>query len=214
MPVLQDLESPWEVRLHSRMRYLLLCTLQIFAALCLQPFFRAEDLDVKSALDTFTSVTRFGPGGRRRDDYVHHPVLDEEHVWSNPFLRGLEDYAARHMCDQGDGNHFGYLGQIEVTEAMSAQLATAQKQLPAGHYYVLVTHHGSRGLGAQVYKRGVKAAERHTSEVGENIPKWGHWLDYSSEEGQDYWDALQYVARWTKANHQAASWQAISTLRG
>ncbi len=26
----------------------------------------------------------------------------------------------------------------------------------------IVTHHGSRGLGAQVYKTGMKTAEKHT----------------------------------------------------
>ena len=28
------------------------------------------------------------------------------------------------------------------------------------------------------------------------------WLDAGSAEGQAYWEALQYVGRWTRANHE------------
>jgi RNA-splicing ligase RtcB len=58
-------------------------------------------------------------------------------------------------------------------------------------------------LGAHVYKRGQVAALKHTAKVADHIPKAAAWLDASSEMGAAYWEALQYVARWTKANHQA-----------
>lgn len=164
-------------------------------------FFTAHEFDSARALDILQSVTRFGPGGRKFPDYIDHRVLDED-VWTNQFLHGLEHYAACHMGDQGDGNHFAYLGKIDVSEEMTKKLSQAGKTLLPGQYYVLVTHHGSRGLGAQLYKRGVKAAARHTEKVAKNIPKHGHWLDYRTEEGKDYWDALQYISRWTVANHE------------
>jgi RNA-splicing ligase RtcB len=66
---------------------------------------------------------------------------------------------------------------------------------------VLVTHHGSRGLGADVYKRGQKAARAWCDENAKNIPDSAAWLPYDSPEGRAYWDALQYVARWTRENH-------------
>jgi RNA-splicing ligase RtcB len=68
---------------------------------------------------------------------------------------------------------------------------------------VLVTHHGSRGLGAQLYKRGQKAAEKHTNKIAKGIPKAAAWIDFDTEVGEEYWQALQYVGRWTKANHQS-----------
>lgn len=71
-----------------------------------------------------------------------------------------------------------------------------------GRWNVLVTHHGSRGLGAHVYKRGKKCAEKQTAKIASGIPDAACWLDCDSEEGLAYWDALQYVGRWTKANHQ------------
>ena len=70
-------------------------------------------------------------------------------------------------------------------------------------FYSLVTHHGSRGLGAQVFARGHKAAMRETGKIADGIPDAAAWLDATTPEGQDYWEALQYVSRWTKANHES-----------
>lgn len=169
-------------------------------------------------LDSLMDSTRFGYGGREGENRVHHPVL-EESVWSNSFLQGLEEYAAKHIADQGDGNHFAYLGRLRVTRSFVDALSEAghdelarplrdaagsRLEDPDGvTFYSLVTHHGSRGLGAHVYKRGHKAAIKETAKVAKGIPKAAAWLDYSGENGKEYWEALEYVSRWTKANHQS-----------
>ncbi len=174
-------------------------------------FFHCEK-DTAEMLDSLMASTRFGYGGRKPEDRVHHPVIEED-VWENRFLSGLQEHASMHMADQGDGNHFAYLGKIEWSRAALKQLSEA------GHgeiaqaltdragdrcsFYSLVTHHGSRGLGAHVYKRGHKAAVRETARIADNIPKAAAWLDVETELGAEYWQALQYVSRWTKANHQS-----------
>jgi tRNA-splicing ligase RtcB (3'-phosphate/5'-hydroxy nucleic acid ligase) len=176
------------------------------------------DRSTAEMLDDLTASTRFGFGGRKPEDYVPHPVL-EESVWSNPFLRGLERHAAMHLADQGDGNHFAYLGRIRVTRAFTDALergghegvarplrdasGSALDDTDGATFYTLVTHHGSRGLGAQVYKRGHQAAIRETARIAGGIPKAAAWLDTTTSVGRDYWEALQYVGRWTKANHQS-----------
>ena len=167
-------------------------------------FYRART-EVAAELDALVDSTRFGPGGRHYDDLVPHPVLDED-VWDNPFLKGLEDRARIHIADQGDGNHFAYLGEIDITDDVAAQFEKAGHhhfQNVRGPHRVLVTHHGSRSLGSHLYKRGQDAARKHTAKVGNYIPDAAAWLDASSETGQNYWEALQYVSRWTLANHQA-----------
>jgi len=161
--------------------------------------------EVVNELDALTESTRFGPGGRHHDDLVHHTVLDED-VWENPFLRGLRDRAEIHIADQGDGNHFAFIGEIEITDTIADQLREAGHNLfPEfrGTARALVTHHGSRSLGSHLYKRGQDAARKHTAKSGNHIPDAAAWLDASSPEGQAYWEALQYVARWTRANHEA-----------
>jgi RNA-splicing ligase RtcB len=159
-------------------------------------------------LDDLMASTRFGAGGRSGDDVVPHPV-NEEPVWENAFLQGLQKYAVIHMADQGDGNHFAFIGKASFDDATLQALRNAGHKELADAFsgnrdnLVLVTHHGSRGLGAAVYARGQKAALKHTREIAENIPDAAAWLDCSTDEGRDYWEALQYVARWTKANHES-----------
>ena len=169
-------------------------------------FFRTST-DIETQLDALMQSTRFGQGGRKEADWIPHPVLQED-VWENPFLQGLERHAAMHLADQGDGNHFAYLGEATLDSVQINALAEAghldlARQLGSspGKWNVLVTHHGSRGLGAHVYKRGQKAAEKHTAKIAAGMPTAGCWLDAASAEGEAYWDALQYVGRWTKANH-------------
>ncbi len=170
--------------------------------------FYQTDATVTEQLDALMQCTRFGPGGRREEDWVPHPVLAEA-VWENPFLQGLERHAAMHLADQGDGNHFAWLGQVSFGPEEIKKLADsghrelAQKlAAQSAPWKVLVTHHGSRGLGAHVFKRGQKAAEKQTAKIAAGMPVSACWLDADSEEGQAYWEALQYVGRWTKANHQ------------
>ena len=162
---------------------------------------------VAAELDALAGSTRFGTGHRHMDELVDDPVHDED-VWGNPFLTGLRERARLHMADQGDGNHFAYLGGIEVSDEMIAALRLSghrelAEQLGARRFRVLVTHHGSRGLGAHVFKRGQIAAEKHTAKVAHRIPDAAAWLDARSGDGPAYWEALRYVALWTKANHRS-----------
>lgn len=182
-------------------------------------FFRS-DRSTREIMDVLQSCTRFGAGGRPIAEWVKHPVLDEA-VWENPFLQGLERHAAMHLADQGDGNHFAWLGEILFSNEQLACLTKSgyvelAQSLGRGKqaWKVLVTHHGSRGLGAHVYKRGQKAAEKYTTKIAQGIPEAGYWLDAESEEGRAYWEALQYVGRWTSANHQCIHEALAAKLGG
>ncbi len=162
-------------------------------------------------LDDLLVSTRFGAGGRAPKDRVRHPVTDED-VWQNKFLHGLQEHAEMHLADQGDGNHFAYLGKLDLGKTFLTALEqagheeTVRPLLEASRTrkeaFVLVTHHGSRGLGAHVYKRGHQAAIEETERIASGIPKAAAWLDTRTGPGQEYWTALQYVSRWTRANHQ------------
>ncbi|WP_221032666.1 RtcB family protein [Actomonas aquatica] len=162
---------------------------------------------VGEMMDHLQKVTHFGPGGRPRGNQWSSAVL-EEPVWDNPFLGGLRSRAQDFLGTQGDGNHFAYIGRIDFTETQRVALEAAGYDDLAkwierrdGAFNVLVTHHGSRGLGADVYKRGLKAAERWCRENAKDIPTAAQWLPYDSPEGASYWEALQYVGRWTRENH-------------
>jgi len=186
-------------------------------------FFTADTEDVAFMMDELMDSTRFGPGGRHPSERVHHRVL-EEPVWQNKFLTGLQDHAAAHMADQGDGNHFAFIGRVRFPEAALDRIRAAghedfarsiSEQLGAGRdCYALVTHHGSRGLGAQLYKRGIKAAEKFTEEIAKDVPQAAAWLSLETEQGAEYWEALSYVGRWTRANHQTIHDRFLERIDG
>lgn len=173
-----------------------------------------KNLPVSNMMDNLQKSTRFGPGGRDENKWVEHPILDfldMEQFKNNLFLSNLDIVARKHMADQGDGNHFAYIGKIVFdgeavlslrkngNDALAKNIAPfIDKELTA-----LVTHHGSRSLGAIVYKRGQKVAIKNTNKIANNIPKSACWIDYGTDEGKQYWEALQYVSLWTKANHES-----------
>jgi len=64
-----------------------------------------------------------------------------------------------------------------------------------------VTHHGSRGIGARVYRNAVKIAQRETAKVADGVPKLGSYLDLHSVLGEHYFKALAFVKEWTEHNH-------------
>ncbi len=162
---------------------------------------------VGEMMDHLQKVTHFGAGGRPRGDQWGSAVL-EQPVWDNPFLSGLRSRAQDFLGTQGDGNHFAYVGRIDFSETQRRALAAAGYDELAhwierrdGAFNVLVTHHGSRGLGADVYKRGAKAAQHWCRDNAKGIPTAAQWIPADTPEGAAYWDALQYVARWTRENH-------------
>lgn len=142
-------------------------------------------IDPKTVLDAAHSVTHFGGGGRA--EYSLLPKELEERILNNKFLRNEKslNFAKRHLATQGDGNHFLFIGISKLTgETM------------------MVTHHGSRGFGANLYKSGIEVAERFRKEISPKTSSKNAWIPYDTDEGKSYWEALQIVRDWTKLNHQ------------
>jgi len=140
--------------------------------------------DPKALLDAGHSVTHFGGGGRR--DRVEVPPALAREVLGNPMLRPLADDAAAHFATQGDGNHFMFVGRLRSNGMVA-----------------LVTHHGSRRPGAQLYKTGMKIAKAMTAERAEGIQDQAAWIPADTDEGRTYWAALQTIREWTKQSHLA-----------
>jgi RNA-splicing ligase RtcB len=143
-----------------------------------------RDEKLARVLDAMLEVTHFGPGGRAKRIAPPREIMQA--VEENHYLKGLQGLALGHFASQGDGNHFAYVGQLRS----SGQPA-------------LVTHHGSRGLGAALYKQGMAAARKHTAIHAPKVPWHNAWIQASSRIGEDYWNALQIVRAWTKASHFA-----------
>jgi len=141
-------------------------------------------IDPKKVLDKAHGVTHFGPGGRK--DLFDLPEDIRSRMKNNPFLNNEKSVslAKKHLGTQGDGNHFLYVGQLKSTGET-----------------ILVTHHGSRGLGASLYRDGMRLAEKFRKEISPQTNPANAWIPYDSEDGKAYWDALQVIREWTKYNH-------------
>ncbi|MTB52608.1 RtcB family protein [Lewinella sp. W8] len=140
--------------------------------------------DPKVVLDAAHAVTHFGKGGRK--DPFDLPTELRRQMEDNPFLcteRSLS-MGHTHLGTQGDGNHFLYVGRSEQTGET-----------------IMVTHHGSRGFGAELYRKAMKVAERFRKELSPRTAERNAWIPYDEPEGEAYWEALQTVRRWTKLNH-------------
>ncbi len=143
--------------------------------------------DPKAILDAAHLSTHFGPGGRKRGEQYR---LSDELIAlfeGNVFLNSdkMLSMAREHMGTQGDGNHFLFVGR-------SAKTGNT----------MMITHHGSRAPGAMLYKEGMKVANRFRMKLSKETMKQNAWIPFDSEEGRNYWDALQIIRKWTKANHE------------
>jgi RNA-splicing ligase RtcB len=154
--------------------------------------------DPKTVLDAAQSVTHFGPGGRPQGKRFTTSLKLLDAFRENPFLNNpkLLRMAQEHMGTQGDGNHFLFVGRSRKTGRTA-----------------MVTHHGSRGPGAVLYKHGMHVAEKFRKQLAPKTAKQNAWIPADTEEGRDYWDALQLIRKWTKANHNAIHQATIETAR-
>ncbi|HLK97891.1 MAG TPA: RtcB family protein, partial [Hymenobacter sp.] len=143
-------------------------------------------IDPKTVLDVAQQITHFGPGGRATENQFPLPAEIEAEFQANPFLNSARSLklAREHLGTQGDGNHFLYVGVSKNTGET-----------------LLVTHHGSRGVGAVLYGNGMKVADFFRREISPETAPENAWIPSESVEGVNYWNALQTIRKWTKQNH-------------
>lgn len=153
-----------------------------------------DDVDPLTVLDASQSVTHFGPTARPGPQEMPQCLIDD--IMSNDLTRNLLHAAKRDFATQGDGNHFLFVGRSKNTGKTC-----------------VVTHHGSRSFGAKLYKKGMTIAKKFACDIApeeiagnaqlSNGYRAGDlaWIPFDTPEGQEYWDALEIIERWTHENH-------------
>lgn len=143
--------------------------------------------DPKTVLDLAQASTHFGPGGRPRGYQFRMDDELEKAFKANHFLNDSKSLsiAQEHLGTQGDDNHFLFVGISEKTGNT-----------------MLITHHGSRGPGARLYSKGMHVAEKFRKILSPETLKQNAWIPFDTDEGKDYWEALQTIRKWTKLNHE------------
>ncbi|NLI23169.1 MAG: RtcB family protein [Bacteroidales bacterium] len=131
------------------------------------------------------------------DDYFkghkEHPVMDREEFREIPLLKKMKDKAYEQLGTSGHGNHFVDIGIVEVPDP-------SQLPVPPGLYVGILSHSGSRNLGAEIARYYTRIAREKCGLTGEagNLS----WLDLRSAEGQEYWKAMTLAGDYAAANHE------------
>ncbi len=143
---------------------------------------------LKEALKNYT---HFGMEGWL-DFEQEHEVLDSPIFQQTELLRKLHLKAAKQIGSSGSGNHFVEFGEIELFENNAMNV-------PAGKYLALMSHSGSRGLGANIAMHYTKIA-MDTCKLPTEAKSLA-WLDLNTEAGQEYWMSMNLAGEYAKACH-------------
>ncbi|MBK6904772.1 MAG: RtcB family protein [Saprospirales bacterium] len=149
------------------------------------------ELPTESLKSLLEAHTRFGYDAFEKpmDDEVLHVSEFKE----LGLLKSLKPKAVSQIGSSGSGNHFVEFGLVELPDAQN------EWGLPAGTYLGLLSHSGSRGLGANVAKHYTKLAidtcrlPKHAKNLA--------WLDLDSEAGAEYWMAMNVAGQYASACH-------------
>lgn len=141
------------------------------------------------------AFTKFGAGHGYHGQYkADHAVLEDATFKSTPFLKNLHDKAYSQLGTSGGGNHFVEWGIIEMLDDKN------EFAIPKGKYLALLSHSGSRGLGATTanhYTRLAKELCKLPKEVQHLA-----YFDLASAEGQEYWAAMNLAGNYASACHE------------
>ncbi len=137
-------------------------------------------------------ATLFG-SGREFKSCSYHEVVDSPVFKDTALLKGLQGRAAKQLGSSGSGNHFVEFGIIELTEKDDVL------GVEPGMYLGLLSHSGSRALGANVAAHYTKIAKQKRPLPGEanNLA----WLSMDEAEGIEYWNAMNLCGDYASACH-------------
>lgn len=164
--------------------------------MCLSVFpVSAAELHTKEKFFTreLGAATLFGSGAQF-SQAADHEVMEDPAFDELPLLRQLQGKAWKQLGTSGSGNHFAEFGIVQVPETDSAW------PLPAGTYVGLLTHSGSRGLGASIATHYTKLAkeQRQLPKDAANLA----WLLLTEPAGAEYWMAMNLAGQYASACHE------------
>ncbi len=135
--------------------------------------------------------THFGIG-KLQNTYEEHEILDHSLFGEIDLLREYHGKAKGQIGTSGSGNHFAEFGKVVLSASNSLGMEV-------GEYMGLLTHSGSRGLGAAIANYYMRVAI-DTCKLPRGA-KHLAWLDLNTEAGQEYWMAMNLAGDYARACH-------------
>ncbi|HEY9046482.1 MAG TPA: RtcB family protein [Ohtaekwangia sp.] len=156
--------------------------------------------DLKNIL---VNNTRFGVATfqKPKDD----AIFERKEFSELAIVRELKDRAWQQIGSSGGGNHFVEFGIVEIVNPVN------EFNVAPGIYVALLSHSGSRGLGANI--------ARHYTDIAMNVCKLPQeakhlaWLDLDSEAGQEYWLSMNLAGDYASACHHQIHARVAAALR-
>lgn len=135
--------------------------------------------------------TKFGQATFKKPK--DHEIFERREFSELQIVREMKDRAWQQIGSSGGGNHFVEFGIVEILNPVN------EYNLAPGQYVALLSHSGSRGLGANIARHYTKVAMDKCKLPQE--AKHLAWLNLDTEEGQAYWLAMNLAGDYASACH-------------
>jgi tRNA-splicing ligase RtcB (3'-phosphate/5'-hydroxy nucleic acid ligase) len=122
-----------------------------------------------------------------------HEIFARKEFSELSIVREMKDRAWQQIGSSGGGNHFVEFGVVEILNPVN------EYNLAPGQYLAVLSHSGSRGLGANIARHYTKIA-MDTCKLPVEA-KHLAWLDFHTEAGQEYWLAMNLAGDYASACH-------------
>jgi len=122
-----------------------------------------------------------------------HEVFYRSEFQEIPMVKQLLDKAYKQLGTSGGGNHFVEFGIVKLDQTLP------EWKLQPGEYIAVLSHSGSRGLGANIAKHYTYLATKQCP-LPKNVQHLA-WLDLNTHDGQEYWLAMNLAGDYAKACH-------------
>jgi len=135
--------------------------------------------------------TMFGRASFKRPK--DHEIFSRREFSDIKIVRDMKERAIAQIGSSGGGNHFVEFGVVEITSPVN------EFNLVPGQYLAVLSHSGSRGLGANIAGHYTKVAMDVCKLPQE--ARYLAWLDLNTEAGQEYWLAMNLAGDYASACH-------------
>ncbi|WP_121376206.1 RtcB family protein [Flavobacterium endophyticum] len=122
-----------------------------------------------------------------------HEVFYRQEFQDILLLKRLLDKAYKQLGTSGGGNHFVEFGIVKIDNPLD------EWKIGAGEYFAVLSHSGSRGLGANIAKHYTYLATKQCP-LPKNVQHLA-WLDLNTHDGKEYWLAMNLAGDYAKACH-------------
>lgn len=152
-------------------------------------YFKGKEHQLQAILKDNTKFGMNETHANRAD----HDVFYKSEFQDIPLLKNLLPKAYKQLGSSGGGNHFVEFGIATIDNPEN------DWKLGAGDYFAVLSHSGSRGLGANIAKHYTYLATKQCP-LPKNVQHLA-WLDLNTHDGQEYWLAMNLAGEYAKACH-------------